>query len=101
MRASDVGRAVAAATSTASSLGLPVDDVTVLHNSNKLTLRLLPPDVLARVAPAAHDVATSRWSSLSGSPHPGARWPLSIPEWSHASMSVTASWSRSGPTTHP
>lgn len=57
MRASDVGRAVAAATSTASSLGLPVDDVTVLHNSNKLTLRLLPSDVLARVAPAAHDVA--------------------------------------------
>jgi hypothetical protein len=29
----------------------------VLHDSNKLTLRLLPSDVLARVAPVAHQVA--------------------------------------------
>jgi len=36
-----------------SSLDLTVDDALVLHNSNKLTLRLLPCDVLARVAPAA------------------------------------------------
>jgi len=48
---------VAAAMSTASSLGLAVDDAIVLQNSNKLTLRLLPCDVLARVAPAAHEVA--------------------------------------------
>jgi hypothetical protein len=39
--------------STASSLGLGVDFAIVLHNSNKLTLRLLPCDVLARVAPVA------------------------------------------------
>ncbi|MBB3080012.1 Ser/Thr protein kinase RdoA (MazF antagonist) [Streptomyces violarus] len=48
---------MAAAMSTASSLGLTVDDVVVLHDSNKLTLRLLPCDVLARVAPVADQVA--------------------------------------------
>ncbi|TDD08456.1 aminoglycoside phosphotransferase family protein [Nonomuraea deserti] len=57
MEASEVARAVAAAMSTASSLGLAADDAIVLHDSNKLTLRLLPCDVLARVAPAAHQVA--------------------------------------------
>jgi Phosphotransferase enzyme family len=48
---------VAAAKSTASSLGLTADEAIVLHDSNKLTLRLLPCDVLARVAPVAHQVA--------------------------------------------
>jgi len=43
--------------STASSLDLTVDDAIVLHDSNKLTLRLLPCDVLARVAHVAHQVA--------------------------------------------
>jgi hypothetical protein len=57
MQASEVRRAVAAAISTASSLGLTVDDAIVLHDSNKLTLRLLPCDVLARVAPLAQQVA--------------------------------------------
>ncbi len=57
MQASDIPRAVAAAMSTASSLDLTVDDAIVLHDSNKLTLRLLPCDVLARVAPVAHQVA--------------------------------------------
>jgi len=57
LEASEVSRAVAGATSTVSSLGLAVDDSIVLHNSNKLTLRLLPCDVVARVAPAAHQVA--------------------------------------------
>jgi len=57
MQGSQVRRAVAAAMSTASSLDLTVDDVIVLHDSNKLTLRLLPCDVLARVAPGAHQVA--------------------------------------------
>ena len=53
MQASEVPRAMAAAMSTASSLHLTVDDEIVLHDSNKLTLRLLPCDVLARVAPVA------------------------------------------------
>jgi Phosphotransferase enzyme family len=57
MQASEVPRAVAAAMSTASSLDLSVGDAIVLHDSNKLTLRLLPCDVLARVAPVAHQVA--------------------------------------------
>ena len=57
MQASEVPRAVAAAMSTASSLDLTVDDAIVLHDSNKLTLRLLPCDVLARVAPVAHQVS--------------------------------------------
>ncbi len=53
MQASELPRAIAAAMSTASSLDLPVDDAIVLHDSNRLTLRLLPCDVLARVAPLA------------------------------------------------
>ena len=57
MQASEVRRAVAAAMSTTSSLDLTVDDAIVLNDSNKLTLRLLPCDVLARVAPVAQQVA--------------------------------------------
>lgn len=56
MQATDVSRAVAAASSTASALGMTVDDAVVLQNSNKLTLRLLPCDTLARVAPLADQV---------------------------------------------
>jgi hypothetical protein len=50
MKASDVQRAVAAATWIAAALDLTVDDAIVFHNSNKLALRVLPCDVLARVA---------------------------------------------------
>jgi thiamine kinase-like enzyme len=57
MKASDVPRAVAAAASAAAALDLRADDAVVLHDSNKLTLRLLPCDVLARVAPEAHQIA--------------------------------------------
>jgi thiamine kinase-like enzyme len=57
MKASDVPRAVTASVSTAAALDLTVNDAVVLHDSNKLTLRLLPCDVLARVAPVAHQVA--------------------------------------------
>jgi hypothetical protein len=57
MRPSESQRALAAAMSTASALDLTVDDAIVLHDSNKLTVRLLPCDVLARVAPTAHQVA--------------------------------------------
>ena len=53
MQASEAPRAMAAAKAIAASLGLRVDDAIVLHDSNKLTLRLLPCDVLARVAPVA------------------------------------------------
>jgi aminoglycoside phosphotransferase (APT) family kinase protein len=57
MQPSEIQRALAAAMSTASALGLAVDDAIVLHNSNRLAVRLLPCDVLARVAPAAHQAA--------------------------------------------
>jgi aminoglycoside phosphotransferase (APT) family kinase protein len=50
MQPSDVVRAVGAAIEVASGLGLAVDDASVVENSNKLALRLLPCDVFARVA---------------------------------------------------
>jgi aminoglycoside phosphotransferase (APT) family kinase protein len=54
MKASEVPRAVAAGVAAASAPGLRVDDADVLHNSNRLAVRLLPCDVLARVAHVAH-----------------------------------------------
>ena len=57
MQASEASRAVAAARSAASAFDLTVDDAIVLHDSNRLAVRLLPCDVLARVAPVAHQVA--------------------------------------------
>jgi aminoglycoside phosphotransferase (APT) family kinase protein len=57
MRPPDTSRAIAAGVSTATALGLSVDDAVVLHDSNKLTLRLRPCDVVARVAPEAEQVA--------------------------------------------
>ena len=58
MQPSELQRALAAARSTASALGLAADEAIVLHDSNKLTARLLPCDVVARVAPRAHQVAS-------------------------------------------
>jgi hypothetical protein len=59
--------------SIASSAGLAVDDAVVLQDSNRLTLRLLPCDAVARVAPAEHQVARfeieiARRLAGSGSP---------------------------------
>jgi hypothetical protein len=54
---SDVTRAIVAATSVAASLDLPANEATVLHNSNRLALRLSPCDVLARVAHVGHEAA--------------------------------------------
>jgi hypothetical protein len=42
---------------TASRLGLTADDAVILRDSNKLTARLMPCDVVARVAPVGHEVA--------------------------------------------
>lgn len=50
-------RAITAAKMVAASVALRADDATVLHNSNKLALRLTPCDVFARVAPMGHEVA--------------------------------------------
>ena len=56
MKAPEVVRAVGAAIEVASGLDLAVADTRVLHNSNKLALRLLPCDVFARVAFAGREV---------------------------------------------
>src|SRR6266568_5842192 len=55
MQESDVVRAIGAAMEVASGLGLAVADARVIHNSNKLALRLLPCDVFARVAVAGFE----------------------------------------------
>jgi hypothetical protein len=57
LQESEVPRAVAVAMSIASALDLPADDAVVLQNSNKLAVRLLPCDVLSRVAPQGRHVA--------------------------------------------
>jgi hypothetical protein len=46
-------RAVEAGRATALELGLQVDDTVVVHNSDRIALRMVPCDVLARVAPTA------------------------------------------------
>ena len=56
MQQSEVVRAVDAAIEVASTLDLPVAEAAVVQNSNKLSLRLLPCDVFARVAFAGLEV---------------------------------------------
>lgn len=53
MREAELNRAIAAALAIVSSHGLPADEAVVLQNSNKIALRLLPCDVMARVARAS------------------------------------------------
>jgi Ser/Thr protein kinase RdoA (MazF antagonist) len=52
-----VSRAMAAATALARELHLRVDDAVMIHNSNKLALRLSPCGVFARVALVGQEVA--------------------------------------------
>ncbi|MEO8393992.1 MAG: aminoglycoside phosphotransferase family protein, partial [Chloroflexota bacterium] len=74
MEPSEVQRAIEAARSTASVLGLRADDGVVVHNSNRIAVRLTPCDVLARVAPLAHqasaefEVAVGRRLAAAGCP---------------------------------
>ena len=56
MEAAKAQRAVAAAISVAESLDLAVDDVVVLNDSNRLVVRLLPCDVVARIVPLGYRV---------------------------------------------
>ena len=58
MLPSDVPRAMAAAVSMASSLGLRVSEAIPVHVSNRLALRLRPSESLARVASPGHEAAT-------------------------------------------
>ncbi len=60
MEPTEVLRALAATTSDASELGLSVEDASVIQNANRLAVRLVPCDVLARVAARVgrnHEVA--------------------------------------------
>jgi hypothetical protein len=59
MKASEVPHAVGAAMSTALALDLNVDDAVVLQDSNRIAVRLLPCDVLARVAHIAHQAGAA------------------------------------------
>lgn len=76
MRADEAQRAVAAATAVASSLDLPVDDAAILSDSNRMVVRLLPCDVVARVAPAEHfassDLEVELVTRLAGTDSPVA-----------------------------
>ena len=54
MNALDVSRAVEACVATASALDLRVDTAIVLYDANRIAVRLIPSDVLARVAFDAH-----------------------------------------------
>jgi Ser/Thr protein kinase RdoA (MazF antagonist) len=57
MEPSELQRAVEAGRSEASAWGLRVDDAAVVHNSNRIAVRLTPCDVLVRVAPLAYQTA--------------------------------------------
>jgi hypothetical protein len=69
VQASVAQRAVAAARSTASTFDLPVDATVVLNDSNRLVVRLMPCDVVARVTPPealAPVTARASWLSADG-----------------------------------
>ena len=73
MEPAEVVRAVDAAISIAGRLGLVAERATILQNSNKLALRLLPCDAFARVAPVEHEharfeIELARQLAATGSP---------------------------------
>ena len=69
---------MAAAMSTASAVGLAVDNAVVLNDSNRLVVRLTPCDTVARVTPVTHyanhhmsaqrEVELVKWLAQAGSP---------------------------------
>ena len=73
MDAGDVARAITASAALGTELGLAVDEVMVVANSNKLGLRLLPCEVFARVAFSGQEafrfeVGVARRLAGNGSP---------------------------------
>ncbi len=60
MQAAEARRAVAAAISIISGLDLAVDHAIVLHDSNRLVVRLMPCDIVARVTPMTHFASAER-----------------------------------------
>ena len=65
MQEAEARRAVVAAMSTASELDLAVDDAVVLNDSNRLVVRLMPCDVVARVTPMTHFASAEREVGLA------------------------------------
>ncbi|AZM76368.1 aminoglycoside phosphotransferase family protein [Streptomyces sp. KPB2] len=59
MQPEGLRRAVEAARAVVSELGLRADDVDVVHDSDRVVLRLLPADVLARVAPGGQSAESA------------------------------------------
>src|SRR5260370_28520613 len=102
MQTSQIRPAVLAAMSSASALGLRVEDAMVLHASNRLAGRLLPCNVLARVADVLHwDRQAKFESSLPNyCRKPRARWRRLSLEWSRVCTSVTTSRPPCAPTTN-
>jgi hypothetical protein len=66
MQKSHVRSAVRAAMSNAAALGLRVDDAVVLHDSNRLTVRLLPCDIVARIVPMAYQAIAAFEVEVAG-----------------------------------
>jgi hypothetical protein len=60
MQPSDARRAAAAAVECAAGVGLTVERADVLNNSNRLALRLMPCDVVARVAATSYRPSAER-----------------------------------------
>jgi len=79
MEPSEVQRAIEAARSTASALGLGAGDGVVVHSSNRIAVRLTPCDVLARVAPLARQAGAAFEVEL-GRRLAGAGCPVAEPE---------------------
>jgi aminoglycoside phosphotransferase (APT) family kinase protein len=78
MEPAEVQRAVTAGRSAASALGLHVEGALVVHNSNRIVVRLIPCNVLARVAPLSYqtddddlEVEVVRRLAETGSPVAG------------------------------
>jgi hypothetical protein len=59
MEGSEFQRAVETVKAIAAGLALPVDDVVVINNSDRVALRLLPCDILARIVPAAREASSA------------------------------------------
>jgi hypothetical protein len=57
VHADEIARAVPAVIAIASDLDLTANDAVVLHNSNKLALRIVPADVFARVSRIGEEIA--------------------------------------------
>src|SRR5689334_24589974 len=95
MKPSELSRAVAAGMSTASALGLRVDDAVVLHDSNRIAVRLLPCDVLARVAHVSHqngaafELEIARQLAAAGSPVAALELRVEPRAWVHDGFVVT------------